>query len=195
MKNLSMNILFLFTFTLSAYAAPLSDNLNLLKLDEDNLQYIFGKASRLSGITKFTLKDMPPIFVVPEETITELVCNGDHYECKNLAAIFDDIKYRILIKDSFDLSDNFDPFGYSFLIHELIHALQYLDRGPEIFKNCDAVFETESEAYHAQDKFLKEEGNFFRAAMALKYFYCDEEIAKKEYAKSLKVWQERMSKK
>jgi hypothetical protein len=159
--------------------------------DMETKEYLFGKAVRLSGITEYTLADMPPIYLVSKKDLNKEVCPEDPENCRNLAAVFDDIRYRILALNDLEISSNFKPFNYSFVIHELIHALQYRSRGAEIFNGCDSVYNTELEAYTAQDLYLKEEGEFFRASIALKYFYCDETVAKADYLKSNAAWIER----
>lgn len=161
--------------------------------DIETLEYLFAKAVRLSGLKSISFSELPPIYTISKEDLNKIVCPEDPENCRNLAAVFDDIGYRIFVLDSFEISENFKPYDYSFVIHEIIHALQYRQFGAEIFKNCKAVFETEKLAYESQDKYLKEEGAFQRVAHFLKFFYCDEEIAKQDYLKSQKVWKKRMS--
>jgi hypothetical protein len=160
--------------------------------DSDVLEYLFSKAARLSGIKAYNLKEAPPIYVVTKLELNSEVCPEDPNNCRNLAAVFDDLSYRILIRDDLEITSNFNPFNYSFLIHEIIHSLQYRSFGAEIFNGCDAVYKTEELAYNSQDQYLKEEGEFFRAGIALKYFYCDPEQADKDYQKSKIVWEQRL---
>ena len=159
--------------------------------DMETLEYLFGKAVRLSGITAYPIAEMPPIYAISKKDLNKEVCPADPENCRNLAAVFDDIGYRILILDDLDISSHFMPFNYSFVIHELVHSLQYRARGAEIFNGCRSVYDTELEAYTAQDRYLKEEGEFFRASVALKGFYCDEEMANSDYLKSKVVWDDR----
>ena len=159
--------------------------------DEETKEYLYGKAVRLSGISAYPIAEMPPIYSITKEDLNKEVCPEDPENCRNLAAVFDDIGYRILVLNDLEISSNFKPFNYSFVIHELVHSLQYRARGAEIFNGCGAVYNTELEAYTAQDQYLKEEGEFFRAGIALRYFHCDEGSAKADYIKSKALWDER----
>lgn len=161
--------------------------------DQETKEYLFDKAVRLSGLPAYPTTEMPAMFLISKKDLDREVCPATPESCRNLAAVFDDLGYRILIRDDLDISSNFQAFNYSFVIHELVHSLQYRNRGPEIFNGCAAIYQTELEAYTAQDGYLKEEGEFFRAGIALKYFFCDEEEAKAEYLKSKAVWDYRRS--
>lgn len=157
--------------------------------DQELLQYFYDKAVRLTNIKALSKTELPPIYLIPLADLNIEVCPEDPANCRNLAAVFDDIGYRILVRDDFEISQNFIPYDYSFVIHEVIHALQFAVDGPEIFKDCDAIYETEKVAYEAQDKYLREEGSFHQVANILKFgFYCDDEVAKLEYEKSKKAW-------
>lgn len=196
MMRLIVAALFLPLFAWGHGSAEASADLSPLKplnLDEETLEYLFSKAASLSGITEFEIDQLPAIYSASKSEMAAIVCPGTLHECDRLAAVFDDLHYRILILDSFDISSNFKPFDYSFLIHEIVHALQYLQRGPEIFKDCDAIYATELEAYTAQDRYLKQEGEFFRSSMALKFFYCEEGVAKSDYEQSKMIWDQRAS--
>lgn len=159
-----------------------------LNIDEETITYLFEKAQRYSGIKDYNETILPSIYSVSKKEMGDIVCPERPFDCDRLAAVFDDIGHRILILDTFDISSNFKPFDYSFLIHEIIHVLQFAKDGPEIFKDCQAIHHTEEQAYRAQDAYLKDEGEFFRASIALKFFYCDEVEAKIDYQESLKHW-------
>lgn len=162
-------------------------------VDKETIEYLFGKAVRLSGIAPYAREEMPPIFSVSKEGLNKIVCPEDPGNCRNLAAVFDDIGYRILVREDLEITSNYKPLDYSFVIHEIVHSLQYRARGAEIFNGCSSVFDTEREAYQAQDLYLKEEGEFFRAGSALRFFYCEEEIARADFLKSKAVWDARHS--
>ncbi|MBL7689205.1 MAG: hypothetical protein JNJ49_14310 [Bdellovibrionaceae bacterium] len=161
-------------------------------IDRETLEYLVGKAARHSGLPALTLNELPPIQFVSEADLNKTVCPDDPENCRQLAAVFDDLGYRILVRDDFDISENFNPYDYSFLIHEIVHALQYRSRGAEIFNGCDAVKATEIQAYDAQDSFLKEAGDFHRLGQFIRFsFYCEEETAQKDYLKSKERWDAR----
>lgn len=152
--------------------------------DSATLEYVTSIATKFSGKNLLAGDKLPPVFLLSKEELYKTVC-GNEASCRNLAAVFDDLGYRILIRDDFDFDSNLD---LSFLIHETVHALQYLNRGPEIFRDCNAILETETEAYRVQDAFLAREGEFFRAGIALRFFHCDEDLAAADYRKSLEIW-------
>lgn len=161
-------------------------------IDHETLEYLVGKAARHSGLPALTLNELPPIQFVSEAELNKTVCPDDPANCRQLAAVFDDLGYRILVRDDFDISENFNPYDYSFLIHEIVHALQYRSHGAEIFNGCAAVKATEIQAYDAQDSFLKEAGDFHRLGQFIRFsFYCDEETAQKDYFKSKERWDAR----
>lgn len=176
----------IWTLSFNSWSADL-----VLMTDHELISYAYQKAVRISGINAYPESKIPPIYIVSKEELGKIVCPEDPGSCDRLAAVFDDIEYRIIVRSDFTFNNAFDD---SFLIHELVHTLQYNQNGPEIFKNCQAIYSTEELAYQAQDTYLKEEGAFFRASIALKFFYCDEEIAAKDYAKSKTIWEERNQK-
>lgn len=160
--------------------------------DPELIQIWLEQASHLTGLPAISLSQAPPIFQVSKQDLNQEVCPEDPQNCRNLAAVFDDLHYRVLILADFDLSQNFQPYDESFIIHELIHALQYHRRGPEIFHGCQAIYETEKQAYTAQDLYLKKQGDFHRVGGFFeRSFYCDETLAARDYEKSKKAWDDR----
>ena len=61
-----------------------------------------------------------------------------------MAAVFDSEKYRILILSTLDLKD---PEDNSFLVHELVHVLQFKQQGDAGFDSCQRVVASERAAY------------------------------------------------
>lgn len=156
------------------------------------LEYLLAKALRLSGLPAVSTAALPPVYQISREELQKEVCPSDPENCRGLAAVFDDLRYRILILDSFELSDNFKPVDYSYLLHELVHAIQYLHSGPYIFQDCATLYQTEKQAYDVQDAYLAEEGAFHRAGIYLRFsFRCDEEKLAAEFPDSLRAWQSR----
>lgn len=184
---------FIIIFSFFFSSITLSNEYIQLK-DTDLIDYLTDKAERLSKLSNVPREKLPPIFAVSKATMNAQVCPEDPQNCRNLAAVFDDINYRILYLNDFEISQNFKPYDYSFIIHELVHAIQYLNFGAEIFNGCSAIYETEKLAYQVQDKYLEEEGAFERPGNFFRFsFYCDEEIAQKEYLLSKNVWDQRNS--
>lgn len=191
MKNLVILIALVFSF----FSHASQPSVQLVPLEDLELvEYLLDKAERLSGLATQRRDLIPPIYAISKADMSKTVCPEDPGNCRNLAAVFDDLGYRILYLDDFEISQNFKPYDYSFLIHELIHWLQYMNYGAEIFNGCDKIYETEFFAYQAQDKYLAEEGAFERVGNFFRFsFACDEEIAQKEYAESKQVWDQRQT--
>lgn len=158
-------------------------------VDAELLDYVYEKASGLSGRRSLPPQKRPPVYLVSKADLSLIVCPEAPRNCEMLAAVFDDVGYRVLVRSDLEMNS---PFEWSFLIHETVHALQYREDGPEIFRDCAAILKTETEAYRVQDEYLKREGQFFRAGTALRFFHCDEAAAAQDYRRSKAVWDERV---
>ncbi|MBL8470884.1 MAG: hypothetical protein KF778_22835 [Rhodocyclaceae bacterium] len=64
------------------------------------------------------------------EALAAQVCPENARACDAIAAQFDPESYRILLRDALDLND---PQGQNFLLHELMHVLQYRQQGADLF--------------------------------------------------------------
>lgn len=160
--------------------------------DPDILEYLYSRATGLSGLHRFSENHNPPIYFLPKADLHREVCPHDPENCYNMVAVFDDIGYRILVRDDFKVSASLNSFDESFIIHELVHYLQYRTRGAEIFKNCQTLYQTELEAYKVQDAHLKREGDFHRMTPVFeRMFQCHDQDAQQVYLESLRVWQQR----
>jgi len=135
----------------------------------DLIAYLLPLAAKLSGYPAVPLQDLPPIRQMPPAQISREICPEDASHCQGMVAIFDTDRYQILIRDNLDL-DN--PSDNSFLLHELVHVLQYKARGEEIFVDCPATMKTETEAYRVQNRYLGMEGQFMRVGDALAFMTC-----------------------
>ena len=139
-------------------------------INADLLVYLLTAAVKFSGLPAIPVAQLPPIQVVPAEYISSKVCPDEKNGCTNLVAIFDTDDYVILVRDSLDLETTFDN---SFLLHELVHVLQFKSRGSDIFKDCLTSVRTESEAYKAQNTYLQKEGQFARFGEGLRFTTCE----------------------
>lgn len=135
----------------------------------DLLAYLLAAAVKWSGLPGIPVEKLPPIQIVSAEYISSQVCPEDKDGCGNLAAIFDTERYAILVRDTLDMEKTLDN---SFLLHELVHVLQLKSHGPDIFKDCLASMRTETEAYRAQNAYLKREGQFARFGEILRFTTC-----------------------
>jgi len=91
--------------------------------------------------------------------------------CSQIVALFDSDQYRILYLDTLNLEDAADN---SFLLHELVHVLQYQRSGPAMYASCPALVRTEAQAYRAQNAYLRREGRLMQVGQILERVACDE---------------------
>jgi hypothetical protein len=135
----------------------------------DLIAYLLPLAAKLSGYPVIEASQLPPIRQLPPAEISREICPDDAKGCEGMVAIFDTDRYQILIRDNLDL-DN--PSDNSFLLHELVHVLQYKAKGDEIFADCPSTMKTETEAYKVQNRYLGLEGQFLRVGDALAFMTC-----------------------
>ena len=138
-------------------------------INTDLLAYLLAAAVKWSGLPGMPVDQLPPIEMVSAAYISSEVCPDSKEGCSNLVAIFDTEHYVILVRDTLDMEKAFDN---SFLVHELVHVLQFRSRGPDIFKDCPTSMRTEAEAYKAQNAYLKREGQFARFGEVLRFTTC-----------------------
>lgn len=139
-----------------------------LDIDPEVYQDILSKAASYTELPGFE-NNVPPIIVLSEQDMYQEVCREDIDQCRGMAAFFDTEGYRILMRDDLDMYDDTDN---SFLLHELVHALQFLSRGNDIFATCEEVMATEKQAYEAQNKYLRSRGQLFVAGAMLRFTSC-----------------------
>lgn len=126
-------------------------------------------AVQFSGLPGIDSREVPPVVAVTEENLASLVCPEKPAGCRTLAALFDTESYRILMLDSLD-ADN--PLHHSFLVHELVHVLQFRRFGHARFATCQDVLSSEYQAYAVQNAFLRQHGIFWREGRMLRYARC-----------------------
>lgn len=136
------------------------------------LSFLLSAAASLSGYPAIPVAELPPIRAVAPDAIASAVCPDAPAGCSGIAATFETEAYEILIRDTLDLEDTADN---SFLLHEIVHVLQWKARGDAIFQDCRTTLATEGEAYRAQNAYLKREGQFLRFGEMLAYTQCAED--------------------
>jgi hypothetical protein len=129
-------------------------------------------AVQLSGLPAIEPDDLPPVLQMTEDELATLVCPEEPNGCRTLAAVFDTEHYRILIQSSLSPED---PLDSSFLVHELVHVLQFKQFGDARFATCTDVLSSERQAYSVQNAYLREQGIFWREGRMLRYMQCPEE--------------------
>jgi hypothetical protein len=143
--------------------------------EQETLSWAWGKAQKFSKITSTqgaTGFQRIKFYSLTENELASEACPEDPKGCRGMAALYDTKLKRILIRT--DLNPDSDMVSMSFLIHEMVHALQNETRSDaEMFDTCEKLYQTEKQAYETQDEFLKSEGQFFRAGNVLRFFICD----------------------
>jgi len=76
---------------------------------------------------------------------------------------------RILISDELDLQESSDN---SFLLHELVHVLQFRYQSGSTFASCEDTLKSEREAYRAQNAYLRRQGRLERYGDMLMHVSC-----------------------
>ena len=138
-------------------------------LDAALIAFLLEAAVTTSGYPAIAVDSLPPIRAVTRNAIAKEICPKQPEECLGMVAVFDTDRYRILYSDELDAENAADN---SFLIHELVHVLQFKANGEKIFATCEAAMKTETEAYRAQNKYLKKEGQFLRFGETLAFTTC-----------------------
>lgn len=126
---------------------------------------IFVEASRLS---EYAIPEMlPEIRLVSHRFIVEETCKG--IECNRYAAAAPD--KPIYIDETLDLERVED---YSYVLHEVIHVLQFAAKGITDLGSlsCNEMLQLEREAYHLQQKYLSKERAFLRVTWMIDRMRC-----------------------
>lgn len=136
------------------------------------LSFLAAAAAHLSGYPELTTDQLPQVRVVDAGEFAARVCPKDAGACRGMAADFQSERYEIVVRDNLDLDSAADN---SFLLHELVHVMQWRAHGDAIYKDCPATLQTETEAYRAQNAYLKREGQFLRYGEVLIFTTCAEQ--------------------
>jgi hypothetical protein len=150
-------------------------------VDSNLVAQLLIAAVRLTGLPTLSDADLPPVLAMSKEAITQEMCPLRPAGCDTLVALFEPGKYRVIYRNTLDFSK---PFDRSFVLHELVHVLQFKAKGASIFASCKAYVGAEREAYLTQDRFLAENGVEIRVKGALRFMHCPEEPVKGEAAKN-----------
>ena len=143
----------------------------------DALTALFALAIHMSGYPPI---EQPYTKVLPYKAMMIVACSGipdrDKDETREacesrrgLASVFVMQTQRVLISDRLDIDS---IVGQSFVLHEYVHALQYAAKGAALYDTCEHLYQTESEAYRIQQKFLTENSVMMQVGRELKYLRC-----------------------
>jgi predicted transcriptional regulator len=145
-------------------------------VEKETIHWAFQKAQLFSGIPSIVPErdwDKMSIYLLSDDELSTQVCPEDPKNCHGLVGLYDTNTKDIFLRE--DINPDTDMLSISFLIHEMVHKLQNeLRTEDQMFSTCEKLFQTELQAYNAQDAFLKSEGQFFRAGNALKFFICNQ---------------------
>jgi hypothetical protein len=150
---------------------------DLMDPSHELLTQLLAAAIRLSGLPAIHVSELPPVIMLSRPALNETVCASAPVRCSGLIAAFDTQRYRIVIDEKLDFGD---PDDDSFLLHELVHVLQFKQSGSTGFTSCAAVVESERQAYTAQDRYLRENGRPGHHGSKLRYSRCPPEGAAQE---------------
>jgi hypothetical protein len=155
--------------SLGAAAAPVPDQHAVIdkELEADLLRW----ASRLSGLADLEPGRPPALVPLAPSEIVAIVCPDSLAGCRSLVAVYDTETRRVLYRSSLDMRD---PTDQSFIVHELVHHLQYLHRGNAIFGTCAAIVHSEQQAYAAQNQYQQHFRQWQRMGEVMRFMHCDE---------------------
>ena len=128
-------------------------------------------ASRLSGLEDLAPGQPPALVPLTPKDIEANVCPASPNGCRSLVAVYDTVSRRVLYRSSLDMRD---PTDQSFIVHELVHHLQYLHRGEAIFATCAATLESERQAYAAQNLYQQRFRQWQRMGEVMRFMHCEE---------------------
>jgi hypothetical protein len=136
------------------------------------LAQLLAAAVNLSGLPPIPVSELPPVVLLSRPVLNQTVCSSAPIRCAGLIAAFDTQRYRIVVDEKLDFGD---PDDDSFLVHELVHVLQFKQSGSAGFTSCTAVLESERQAYAAQNLYLREKGRPGQHGIALRFTRCPPE--------------------
>lgn len=138
-------------------------------MDSALIAFLLEMAVKLSGLPPVPLEQLPPLQALDPQALQERACPGARGDCRGLVALFDSRSYRILYLDTLDLDSAEDN---SFLLHEIVHVLQYRREGDAMYRDCSALLRTEGQAYGVQNAYLRREGRLLRVGGMLRHSTC-----------------------
>jgi hypothetical protein len=91
--------------------------------------------------------------------------------CRLLVALYDTERARIVYRNTLDMRD---PTDQSFIVHELVHHLQFLVQGDELFATCRSTMAAEEQAYRAQSLYQKHFRQWQRMGEVMRFMNCED---------------------
>lgn len=140
-----------------------------MPLTAEFLSGLLAAAVQFSGLPAIDAAALPPVEILDKDAFYAQICPHRPARCTAVMAVFDTQRYRILIRDSLNMDR---PADNSYLLHEMVHVLQYKKDGSTRFMSCQSVLESERAAFDAQNLYLAANGVTQRAGHAVRYMRC-----------------------
>ncbi len=138
-------------------------------MDAALIAYLLAAAIRITGLPGVAAAHLPEFVALPARELERQVCPDGGNGCRGIVAYFDRLHFRILYRDTLDLEQ---PFDHSFLLHEIVHVLQYREFGNAMYADCRSTLRTEAEAYRAQNRYLRDTGQLAYVGFSLRTTDC-----------------------
>ena len=136
------------------------------------LTELIAVVSALSGYPQIPVQDVPRIRILSTAEITREICPDRPRDCARIVAQFDAEGPQIRL--SVDLNLEFAQ-DRSFLVHELVHVLQYYHGGKSTASDCPSNLFSEQEAYRVQNAYLRQLGLTGRHGLMMASMTCTPE--------------------
>lgn len=143
-----------------------------MTLSAELLASLLAAAIRYSTLPAIDVSELPPIEQLSAQALAEKVCPETPERCTTMAALFDTEGYRIYLRDTLKPED---PMDSGFIVHELVHVLQYKRYGSDYFDNCHNRIDSERQAYYVQNNYLGEQGVDWREGYLVRFMRCPDD--------------------
>ena len=138
-------------------------------MDPQLVAYLLEAAVRVTGLPAIPDDALPRFVAMPAVELRDEACGARMPGCRGIVALYDMERNRVLYRDDLDM-DN--PSDNSFIVHELVHVLQFHRYGHSIYRDCPALVRTERAAYDAQNAYLHHQGQLLRVGRILRMVSC-----------------------
>lgn len=138
-------------------------------MDTQLAAYLLAAAVKVSGLPPVPEEALPEFIPMPQADLKAEACKEKVANCRGIVALYDMERNRVLYRDDLNVDD---PSDNSFLVHELVHVLQYAQGGESIYKDCPSLVLTERAAYAAQNAYLYNQGQLLRVGRIMQFARC-----------------------
>lgn len=130
-------------------------------------------AIRFSGYEPISPSDVPEIIPIRSQYEYNLqACPPEETACQRTVALFDHKKNMIFFREDLIGDPSTSTISASFIVHELVHVLQYHEFGEKMFDTCQNLYFSELRAYNVQNAYLSSLGSSFKSGDVMKVFRC-----------------------